>query len=147
MKTNPLSDNPFSTAVKHGKSPLTATNMLTPHEFDSPAKIFMRAGKSFIDNVLKTVIPDKRTADAIASIRAKYKLFGWQDDHRKQVKLNELMALWSAQKGRASFFALQGMDQVISEKLSAAMSGINLPGTSDKELERALEDKKKEDGR
>jgi len=125
---NKFQGNPFESAVKQGKSPISAIGATTPHEYDSPAKIFMKAGKTFVDNVLKTVIHSKRQADAIASLWAKYRFFGWQDGHRKQEKINELMPLWAAIHGRASFFTLQAHDQVISERLSAAMSGLSLTG-------------------
>lgn len=116
--------NPFSNKKRSGGHPLSHTGMLEAFDGESPSRIFMKEGKSTIENILKTIIPDKQKADAIASLIYKYTLFGLDDPKGPQMQyLNTLFATWAAVHGRASLLAFQSMVQVVSEQLTSQISG------------------------
>ena len=113
--------NPFKSA----KHPLSPVGMFTPQEFDSPARLFMKAGKNLLENIFKCQIENKQVADALADLAAQYSFFDLDAEDGPQMRyLNTLVVCWSAVHGRASILALQGATQVMSERLTAAASGI-----------------------
>ncbi|HUW08438.1 MAG TPA: hypothetical protein VM537_01855 [Anaerolineae bacterium] len=118
--------NPFKT----GKHPLSATGMLTPQEFDTPAKLFMRSGKNHLENILKSQIENKQVADALADLVSQYAFFGLDAEDGPQMRyINTLVVCWAAVRSRASIFALQGVTTIMSEHLTAAAAGIDVRDT------------------
>lgn len=109
------------------KHPLQASGMLTPQEFDSPAKVFMRAGKNYLENILKTQIENKKVADALADLVYQYHFFGLHNEEGPQMQyINTLVVCWAAVRSRASIFALQGLTQIMSEHLTASAAGFEV---------------------
>lgn len=126
---------------KGSKHPLQATGMLSPQEFDSPAKLFMKAGKNHLENILKSQIESKLVADALADLVYQYQFFGLGAEDGPQMQyINTLVTCWSAVRSRASIFGLQGVTAVMSEHLTAAAAGLGAEVP-----EQARQDDKKAD--
>ena len=122
--------------LARGGHPLQASGMFTPSEGESPSRVFMKEGKSFIENIFKSFIPNRKVATAIAGLAFKYGLFEIDEPQGARMKyLNTTVASWGAVGGRSSFMALQGMTNIISEAITAASSGLDIrrpPNIEDK---------------
>lgn len=115
--------------LRAGGHPLDSTGLLSAAEGDSPARLFMKAGKTLYDNILKSIIPNHEAATALNTLAYKYAIFGLlKNEETPQSRYLNLMVLtWAAVKGRSTDLALMGMTQIFSERVIAQSSGFE-PG-------------------
>lgn len=125
-----MPDNPFLAAVKEGKNPLAALDMLTRQEMDTAGKMFLKAPKTIIEAIISSYIKDEDTAAAIAAYYTQCVEFGMSDmNNEAMVWLMTVLAGWRGINAAGLVFALQTGIGAISEITTT--SALRLKGADD----------------
>lgn len=134
--------NPFKDATSRGKAPPTAGGMLSPHEMEGPGKMFLKAGKEFLDRLVMSKIPNREIVSAIAEYKAQCQEFQMDDPaHDSMQWLDIHLVGWRAHLGAALTLALQGSTSIVSETVTAGVMELPLA----RDLAKKPEDKKKQE--
>jgi hypothetical protein len=101
--------------------------MLTAQEYDSPAKIFLKAGKDRVESLLRSKIVSEKKAHAIAALCYEFDYFGIAPPGSALYNyIDNLLAAWGGVRGFRSVLALQMGTGVISENLTSGAGGFQI---------------------